>query len=162
MFILILCSLPSFSQIMDELRGNVINSVTKEPVQGVVVILRGHNYSTTTDAEGMFRFVNVKPGDDVIALSSANIISREIPITIEVNHVKLLKDIPVTVNEVTNNQALIGVIDEASLGDDDGELMQDVSSMVILSNDIYLSNASYQFSPFRFKVRGYDNTYDTK
>ena len=48
------------------------------------------------------------------------------------------------------------------IGDDEGGLTQDVSPMIILSNDMYLNNIAYQLSPMRFKVRGYDNNYEQK
>lgn len=151
-----------YAQQQTELRGNVINSVTKQPVVGVLVTLRGQNQSETTDAKGEFHFVSAAAGKDMLSLSSSEIISREVPVNIQVNGVTLLKDIQVAVVEVAQNTALIGVMDEALLDDDTDGSSQEISSMVILSNDVYLNNVGYQLSPLRFKVRGYDNYYEHK
>ncbi len=60
--------------------------------------------------------------------------------------------------------SLIGVMD-ASVFDTDGEdgdntSSQDISTAVLTSHDIYLNKAGYNLSPMRFRVRGYDNTYE--
>lgn len=161
--LMLLFSISSFAQRGVDLVGSIINASTSEPVSGVVVILRGHNYTTTTDVEGVFRFGNVKPGEDILALSGARVIAKEIPIRVSATDLNRLDPMEVTVREVTEDLGLVGVINEDMIADDDGGgLAQDVSSMVILSNDQYLSNVSYQLSPFRFKVRGYDNTFESK
>ena len=161
--LLLLFSLSTFAQHRLEVLGSIIDANTREPVSGVIVILRGHNYTTTTNIEGKFQFGNVRPGDDVLSFTGAHIIDKDIPITISSTDFNLLDPIGVIVNEVSEDLNLVGVIDEDMLSDDDsGGLSQDVSTMVILSNDLYLNNVSYQLSPFRFKVRGYDNTYESK
>lgn len=44
--------------------------------------------------------------------------------------------------------------------DDDNDAAQTVSSIMSSSNDPFLSEVGYRFSPMRFKVRGYDNMYE--
>lgn len=161
--LMLLFSISVFAQRSQDLSGSIINANTGEPVSGVIVILRGHNYTTTTDMEGEFRFGNVKPGEDVLSLSGAQVMAKEIPVRISATDFNRLDPIEVIVKEVSEDLGLVGVINEDMLADDDGGgLSQDVSTMVILSNDQYLNNVSYQLSPFRFKVRGYDNTYESK
>lgn len=149
-----------YAQQKTELRGNVINSATGEAIPGVLVTIRGQNQSVSTDADGGFYFSNVAAGQDVLTFSSSAIVLREISIRINPDHVTLLKDIKLIVVEKNQDVALIGLADE-SLLDDDGS-SQEISSMVILSNDQYLSNVRYQLSPLRFKVRGYSNIYEQK
>ena len=161
--LMLLFSIAGFAQQGTELSGSIINANTREPVSGVIVILRGHNYTTTTDMEGEFRFGNVKPGEDILSLSGAQVLAKEIPVRISATDFNRLDPIEIIVKEVSEDLGLVGVINEDMLADDDGGgLSQDVSTMVILSNDQYLNNVSYQLSPFRFKVRGYDNTYESK
>lgn len=148
-------SLGIYAQQRTELRGNIINSATGEPVAGVLVTLRGQNQSQPTDSKGEFHFTSVAPGSDVLTLTSANITSREIPVDIEINSVALLSNIKVIVTAGFDNMSMINVMDEAFL-DDEGS-NQSISSMIILSNDVFLNKVGYQLSPFRFKVRGYDN-----
>ena len=62
------------------------------------------------------------------------------------------------------NQQLVGLIDESMLNIDTDEegLSQDVSTMVIFSNDVFLRNAGYQFSQFRYRIRGYQSHFEDR
>lgn len=154
-----LISITAWAQLQAELKGSVINSVTKEPMVGVQVTLRGQNQTETTDIKGEFHFFNVIAGKDVLSLSSSDILSRDIPVNIEKDASTSLNGIKVMVVGGTQ----IGVMDENMLDDDGGGgSSQEISSMVILSNDVYIDNVGYQLSPFRFKVRGYDSYYEQK
>src|SRR5699024_1162404 len=125
-------------------------------------ILRGHNYTTETDETGAFRFSEIEGTSDVLVITSARIMAKELTVKYNSNQVTWLKDIEVSVKQFNNDKNLIGLIDEDMIGDDEGGLTQDVSPMIILSNDMYLNNIAYQLSPMRFKVRGYDNNYEQK
>ena len=150
-----------YGQQNTQLRGNVINSATNEPVSGILVTIKGQNQAMLTDAKGEFHFISVASGDDIISFSSTEIIYREIFVNIEPDAIALLNDVTVIVVGKNENSTLIGISDESIL-DDDGSSSQEINAMVILSNDQYLSNVSYQLSPLRFKVRGYSNIYEQK
>ena len=45
--------------------------------------------------------------------------------------------------------------------DEDGDAAQTVSSIVASKSDPFLSEVGYLFSPMRFRVRGYDNAYNS-
>ena len=163
-FIIILCSLPGFAQkTTGELRGKVIDSELKEPIKDVLVVLRGHDYSTRTNEKGEFIFTNLEGTTDVLFFSSAKVIGREIPVRFNSYGVTIMD--PIELSPLSNNrdQSLITVLDgDLIAGDDESGLSQDVSPMVILSNDVYLNNVAYQLSAMRFKPRGYSNEYDQK
>lgn len=66
---------------------------------------------------------------------------------------------------VEADRSLVGVIDVSDMtggDDDDGNMSQDINTTVLTSHDIYLNNVSYQLSPMRFRVRGYENIYEQK
>lgn len=66
---------------------------------------------------------------------------------------------------IEEDLSLVGVVDAAAfeLSDDDGESgQQDVSTSVLTSHDVFLNTASYQLSPMRFRVRGYENIYEQR
>ncbi|SHE77953.1 TonB-dependent receptor [Dysgonomonas macrotermitis] len=157
---LLLC-LYSYGQQSTGLRGNVINSATNKPIPGIQVIIKGQNQSALTDTKGEFYFISVASGEDVLVFSSSEIISKELPVTIQPDVTTSLKDVKLVAIETNTNLALVGISDE-SLLDDDESSSQEISSMVILSNDQYLSNVRYQLSPLRFKIRGYSNIYEQK
>lgn len=65
---------------------------------------------------------------------------------------------------IDDDLSLIGVVD-AAVFDADGEdgdntSSQDINTTVLTSHDIYLNKVGYQLSNMRFRVRGYDNTYE--
>ena len=155
-----LLSICAFGQQNTQLRGNVINSATNEPIPGILVTIKGQNQAVLTDTKGEFHFMSVAQGQDVLTLSSTEIVYREFSVDIKPDVITLLRDIKVFAVEKDKHLALIGYGDESIL-DDDGS-SQEISSMVILSNDQYLSGIRYQLSPLRFKIRGYSNIYEQK
>lgn len=159
--IILLLSICAYGQQRTELRGNVINSVTNKPIPSVLVTIKGQNQSVLTDAKGEFHFTSVATGEDILVFSSSDVVSRETPVTIQPDAVTLFKDIKLIVTETNINTALVGIGDE-SLLDDDGSSSQEISSMVVISNDQYLRNIRYQLSSIRFKIRGYSNIYEQK
>lgn len=156
----LLCSVYLYGQ-QAQLRGNVINSVTKEPLAGILVTLNSGGVSVTTDSEGNFAFSNIAMGKNTLSLSSSTIVSKEIPIDIVKDTIINLKDIKAIVSNMAANE-WGGIVDEAFLDDDSEGTSQEISSLVTLSNDVYVKNAAYQLSQVRFRLRGYNNNYDQK
>lgn len=156
-FMTFLLSLSGYAQ--TGLKGYVINSVTSDPVIGVQVTLQGQNRSVTTDAKGEFLFQSIAAGEDILAFNSPGINAKVQKVNILANRINEVGDVRVDVIEFAHNTALIGTIDADILGDDD-DASQEISSTVILSNDVYLKQVAYQLSPGRFKARGYNQIYE--
>lgn len=157
--------LPCFlfaQQIQTGVKGRVIGSVSKEPVAGVIVELSGQNRQTRTDSKGFFYFERVTPGKDVLILNSVNITPQRTMQEIAEGITNDLGSISVIELHASEDLSLVGVIDEVMADDDADNSSQDVSSTVILSNDVYLNRAAYQLSPTRFRVRGYEGYYEQK
>lgn len=163
-FIMLLCTFPGFSQkTTGELRGRVIDRELKEPIKDVLVVLRGHDLSTTTDEKGEFIFTGLEGNTDMLFFSSPKILGKQLPVRFNSYGITLLDDVLLIPAANKRDQSLITILDEDLVAsDDDSGLSQDVSPMVILSNDVYLSNVAYQLSQMRFKARGYSNEYDQK
>lgn len=161
--LLTLCFAPvMLAQSAHEVRGKIVDELTNQPVPDVTVRLIDNNKTTTTNTDGVFVFTNVDAGKDVVIISSARISSIEIDIDIPS---ELIYDMgTITVNQKHGQDlALAGIIDESLLSFDEGEgLSQDVSPMVIFSNDIFLRNAGFQFSQFRFRTRGYESRFEDR
>lgn len=165
MFIMLLCSLPTFAQkTSGELRGRIVDSELKGPIQDVLVVLRGHNYSTLTNEKGEFVFTDLEGATDILFLSSAKVVGKELPVRFNSYGVTIMDDVEVILAVNNRDQTLVTILDGDMLSEDDasGGLSQDVSPMVILTNDVYLNNVAYQLSNMRFKPRGYTNNYDQK
>lgn len=160
LLILIMASSISLvAQNITELRGNILDRVTKEPVPGVTIILKNQKQTAKTDSKGQFYIEDVTAGKDILIINGSDIFAIEYPITLESNSTTLIKDILVTTRmESEMAAAFAGVIDDAAI-DDEGST-QEIKSAIITSNDVFLRTAGFQLSQFRFKNRGYDNIYE--
>lgn len=151
-----------FAQSRYSVKGNVIGAVSNDPVPGVIVTVTEHDIQVTTDADGRFTLRNMQPGKYVLHLNSVMITPKSV--TIEVNDLGDTELDPIRVTELNANEdiSMIGIIDAEMVDDDVESASQDVSSTVILSNDIFLNRTAYQLSPGRFSPRGYNSTKELK
>lgn len=146
------------------LQGRIADELTGDALSGVVVRLLQNNVSATTDTDGAFYFENLNMGTDVLIVSGATIATREVPVNIPQDNVVDLGEIRVT-QQSRQDVSLVMNIDESLIELDEdggGGLSQDVSSMVIFSNDIFLRNAGYQFSQFGYRTRGYESRFEER
>lgn len=162
LWIFLLCASPAFAQTAD-VKGRVVDAISESPLAGVLVILRDNNQTSYTDENGAFLFRGMKSGEEVISISGANISSIDRSIVIPQSGTYDLGDITIAARPESNFQMTLTLDDiERAIGDDEAGLSQDVSAMVIFSNDIFLSNAGYQFSQFRYRVRGYESRFEER
>lgn len=152
----------AFAQSAGTVKGSVVGAVSNEPVPGVIVTLTGQDRQVTTDANGNFILRNLQPGSHVIQLNSVLITPKSVTIEVEKLGVTELEPIKVTELNATEDISMIGVIDAGMVDDDVENASQDVSSTVILSNDVFLNRAAYQLSPARFSPRGYTGSQELK
>ena len=151
-----------FAQGNVSVKGSVIGAVSNDPIPGVIVTVTELNRQVTTDADGNFTIRNIQPGTYVIQLNSVLITPKSVSIEVENLGVTELKPIRVTELNANEDVSMIGIIDAGMVDDDVETSGQDVSSTVILSNDIFLNKAAYQLSPARFSPRGYNSTQEVK
>ena len=57
------------------------------------------------------------------------------------------------------NESVLVLLDEETIEDDADQGDYNITSLMSLSNDVYLSNSAYDFATVRFKLRGYDYRY---
>jgi len=143
-----------------KLKGTVVNSETKEPLQGVSVRLSNQNMTTTSESDGSFYFENVKSGDETLIISSPDVQSTVRNVSISQGGVTDAGEIAVVVNARSQlDDGSLNLLDESSVGDDDTRSDANIASLLTTSNDVYLSNMSYNMSAVRFRLRGYDTRY---
>ena len=152
----------TFAQGRPSVTGNVVGAVSNEPVPGVIVTVTDHDIQTTTNADGRFILRGLQPGRYVLHLNSVMITPKSV--TIEVENMGENELDPIRVTELNANEdvSMIGIIDAGVVDDDVESATQDVSTTVILSNDIFLNRTAYQLSPGRFSPRGYGSTKELK
>ncbi|MDL2256880.1 carboxypeptidase-like regulatory domain-containing protein, partial [Bacteroidales bacterium OttesenSCG-928-I14] len=142
------------------LRGTVLNSATNEPVQDVLVQLKGLSLEARTGSDGSFFITKIDAGTHTLTFTSPNIMTMEFPVTIKALQVNDIGSYYVTVGSQSFlAEGSLNLIEEEALSEDSEIGDFNVSSMMTSSNDVYISNTTYNFSPMRFKLRGYENRY---
>lgn len=142
------------------LRGVAVNVFTKIPIAGVTVSLKDTEKIVVTSFDGSFLFENVSLGENWLVFSSLDIITKELQVnvlpgeTTDIGEVLLTTDVRTVLNESS-----LMLLEEEALTEDADQSDFSTSALLTSSNDVYVSNTSYNFSAMRFKVRGYGNRY---
>jgi len=145
------------------LRGVILDANNSKPVEGISVQLKNAGLEIKTGLDGIFLFEKVAPGTETISISSPDIMVIEFPVEIvpyksnDIGSIYVTPNFSQRVNSL-GEDALI-LIEEENFGDDSDVGDFNVSSLMTSSNDVYISNTTYNFSAMRFKLRGYDNRY---
>lgn len=150
-----------FTQAQVSVRGKVVSSDSQQPIPGVTVSLLTNNVTTTTDQSGNYSMELEGPGVVEIRYVKNGFFTQIREFVIVEGKVNDLPEIALRVDINTEvKQEIVLQLSEMSLNtDDDG---RDQSISTTLSNrDVYISQASFNFSPMRFRMRGYDNNYET-
>ncbi|MDL2241433.1 TonB-dependent receptor [Bacteroidales bacterium OttesenSCG-928-L03] len=158
--LLLITGIPVIAQ-QANVQGVTLNATTNEPVSGITVQLKELNRETSTDASGAFYFENVPSGTQTIILSSPEIMKIEYPIDIKpLQNLVDLGSIYVTphIRRLVDEGSVL-LIEENAVGEDSEIGDFNVSSLMTSSNDLYISNTTFNFSAVRFRLRGYDNRY---
>lgn len=142
-------------------RGKVVSSDAQQPLPGVAVTLLQHDITVTTNSFGDFvletksaglaeiRFIKSGYFTQIVEFSLQEGRTNELPL------VALRTDINAEVK-----QEIVLQLSEMSLNTDDDGRDQNIST-TLSNRDVYISQASFSFSPMRFRMRGYDNNYET-
>lgn len=142
-------------------RGVVKDSGTGEPIIGVKVTLLQQNISTRTNAAGEFYFTFLEAGSNELSFVKEGYFNRMITASLKENEETDLGVIKLRIDlQEDLKQDVILQLSEAQLdGDDEGS--QSIGASFSSSSDVYISQTSYNFSPMRFRTRGYDGKYES-
>lgn len=142
------------------LQGLVLNAINSEPMGNVSVQIDALGVETKTDMNGAFLINDIAPGSYSLALSSPSITTVQYPVEVIANKANDIGTIYVSANlRGLLNEGSIILIEEEEMGNEEEMGDFNISSLMISSNDTYISNASYNFSTLRFRLRGYENRY---
>lgn len=154
---------PVWAQTLVKVTGRVVDSVTGEPLAGITVRIRSTSTPVVSDPAGNFTLHSATRGSTFVTFTGASILYRELPVQIPSEGVLPLGDVKVDTRP-SDTGMYAGVIEEQELeiDDDASGLSQNVSTMVIFSNDVFLRKSGFRFSPFRYRVRGYESRFEEK
>lgn len=163
LFLMLLGWLPMHAQGLTEVTGRVVHKITEEPLHGVTVSLPSADAPTTTNKNGQFRLLANPTGKALLTISGAEIITKTVAVELTAGELNV-GDIRVDVRTSEDASMYAGIIDAQQMDMEDigSGLTQDVSTMVIFSNDVFMRKAGFRFSPFRYRVRGYEARFEEK
>ena len=142
-----------------EIRGTVVDRLTRQPIQGASVRLLESGRTTTADERGAFIIRNADAGNDMLMITGAEIITSEISVIVPQQGTADLGIIAVSPIQGLD-MSLVGILDESLFDmDSDEGPAHDVSASMIFSNDVFLRGAGFRFSQFRYRLRGYDSRF---
>ncbi|MBL7886298.1 MAG: TonB-dependent receptor [Flavobacterium sp.] len=140
--------------------GQVVDSKTQKPLQGVIATIQNINLTEVTNAEGKFLFKNVPSGSLLLLIKNQGY--KDQLLSIEVESGKVL-DLGVVVAEedITDEQQLsLVTLTDNDLGDDNSG-SENTSGLLQASRDSYQQAAAFNWGQARFRIRGLDNEYGT-
>ena len=146
------------AQQIPQVKGTVLDSKSKKPMQDVSATLQSTNLTVTTNAEGTFIFENVLEGKQVVVLTSAGYAPKTLNFEVVKNQTTDLGTV-LFEEDITSEQELsLITITENDLGDDNSG-SENTAGLLQASRDTYQQAAAFNWGLARFRIRGLDNEY---
>lgn len=133
----------------------------ENPLPGVTVSVMQQNFSTFTNASGEFVFTFLQPGEIDVHFSRSGYLPQVVTVSLEEGQELDMGTIflKVDVQEEARQEAILQLT-ESDFDEDEGRASQSVSAS-LARGDVYLSQTSYNFSPMRFRMRGYEQEFES-
>ncbi len=144
------------------LQGVVVDSSTGAPVPGATITLRTQGLGAASANNGDFVIPGFKSGTDYVIISCDGYEPIGLDITVpnvkqfSLGEVRLVKSDQGAADVLEEFESML--LDEGTMEDEDGNT-QSVAALTGANDNIYYSQASYNFSPMYFRFRGYDSLY---
>ena len=141
--------------------GTVKVAESDTPLPGVTVTLLGQNISTKTNANGEFQLTYLNAGNEEISFSRTGYLPQIKVVTLKENAENNLGTIylKVDIQEDARQEAILQ-LSESDFSEDEGKSSQNISTG-LSRGDVYLSQTSFAFSPMRFRMRGYEQEFES-
>lgn len=159
--LLCLLFVPIFIIAQTKVKGIVTVESTESPIAGVKVTLLNQNLSTLTNQLGEFELSYVEEGDEELSISKDGYFPQIILVKIVEGATTNVGVVQLSVDtHIEMKQDIVLQLSESALDGDDGR-SQSVSGSLSSRGDVYNAQTSFSFSPMRFRMRGYDQNYET-
>ncbi|MDR1652437.1 MAG: TonB-dependent receptor [Prevotellaceae bacterium] len=159
-FFLTLILIPVTIAAQTAITGKVTDAQTGAPLSAVKVTVIEQNISTQTNAEGQFTFSYLDAGNVEISFSLEGYFPQ-----IKMAHLAENRSIDMEATALKpdlaseTKQDVVLQMSEQQLEDEAGN--HATTGAFSAQTDVYLSQTGYNFSPMRFRTRGYDNSYES-
>ena len=145
------------AQLINTVKGSVLNSETKIPLQNIIVTIDRTTISHITDAKGNFNLTHIPTGNHVVKISYQGFETQYFPInvlqgsTIDLGTIYL----SVIIFSPRENHGSI-LLTEDDLNNDRGE-SENTTGILQASKDVFQNRAAFDWGQSFFRVRGYDS-----
>lgn len=143
-------------------KGVLYDAQTNAPIANANVLLSDQGIMVTSDADGVFTISNAASGSDVLQVIAYGYDDLYVDVDIIRDMVKNLGDLSMSVSgydgSAMNSDSFI--FDEEQI-DNDESASQSVGTIQGATDDIFFQAAGYQFSTVRYRMRGYDNNWQS-
>lgn len=148
-----------FSQ--TQITGKVLSAENSQPLPGVRVTLVPTNQAVFSDETGTFSVETEAVGAVEINFIRFGYFTQSVTINVVAGKSNVVEPVLMKLDVSSEvKQEIVLQLSEMSLsGDDDGR--NQTISATLSTRDVYISQTSFSFSPMRFRMRGYDNNYET-
>lgn len=144
------------------LKGTVVDAQTGKPVADANVLLRDQAIFVVTGSDGVFTITDCAPGSDVIEIIASGYNDAYQDVTINEGMTRNIGEIRLTPSgfEASAVDSDNFLFNEEDLLDDEG-IGQSVGTIQGATDDVYYQASNYNFSIVRFRMRGYDQNWQT-
>lgn len=141
--------------------GVVKIAETDTPLPGVTVTLLQQNISTKTNANGEFRLIYLKEGSEEISFSRSGYLPQIKTVSLQEGKENDLGTVflKVDIQDEARQESILQ-LSESDFSEDEGKSTQNISTG-LSKGDVYLSQTSFSFSPMRFRLRGYEQEFES-
>ncbi|RDI04477.1 carboxypeptidase-like regulatory domain-containing protein [Flavobacterium sp. AG291] len=147
-----------WAQQVSQVKGTVIDSKSKKPLQDIAATLQSTNLTVTTNAEGVFIFENIAEGKQAIVVQSAGYAPKTFNLEIKSGQQSDLGIISLELDITSEQELSLITITENDLGDDNSG-SENTAGLLQASRDTYQQAAAFNWGLARFRIRGLDNEY---
>jgi len=142
-------------------RGSVKDAESGKPLPGVIITFLKQNISTQTNANGEFKLSYLQDGDEELSLARQGYFTQIKLVNLKPNIVNELGgfELKVDIQDEVKQESVLQ-LSENELSSDENNT-QNISASLSSKGDVYISQASFSFSPMRFNIRGYENQYES-
>jgi hypothetical protein len=149
-----------WAQQTSQVKGTVLDSKSRKPLQDIAVTLESTNLTITTNPDGLFIFENIAEGKQVILVRSAGYAQKTFNLDITPGQQLDLGEILLAEDITSEQQLSLITITENDLGDDNSG-SDNTAGLLQASRDTYQQAAAFNWGLARFRIRGLDNEYGT-
>lgn len=144
------------------LKGTVVDAQTGAPVGGANILLADQAIFVQAGSDGVFTISNCAPGTDVLEIIASGYEDAYIDVTINDGMMRNLGELKLTPSGFDSSQLNSDsfLFDEQDLLDDEG-IGQNVGTIQGATDDIFYQAANYDFSTMRFRMRGYNQNWQS-